>query len=145
MKTYNIKVNDKDYKVEIESITDNKADVLCNDKRYEVLFEETGVKSKTPVISRKAAVPVANDVGKTNRQSSGVTANCIKAPIPGLITALMVKVGDVVKGGDLVAKMEAMKMENNILASSDGKIKHIGVKVGDYVLEGDVLMDLEDA
>lgn len=144
MKSYKLQVNNKDYKVEIESITDNKAEVLCNEKRYEVIFEVSTEATKTPVIARKAAVPIA-DVSKTNRQSNGVTANAIKAPIPGLITAVLVNVGDKISGGDVVAKMEAMKMENNILASSDGKIKHIAIKVGDSVLEGDVLMDLEGA
>jgi len=145
MKTYNIKVNGKDYKIDIESIHDNKADVLCNDKRYEILFEEEKSKTKTPVISRRPAVPTPSGVSKTNRQSSGVTSNAIKAPIPGLITEILVKNGDVVESGDIVAKMEAMKMENNILASSDGKIKNIGIKVGDSVLEGDVLIELEEA
>ncbi len=145
MKTYNIKVNGKDYKIDIESIHDNQADVLCNDKRYEILFEEEKSKTKTPFISRKPAVPVSSGVSKTNRQSSDVTANVIKAPIPGLITEVLVKIGDTVKGGDVVAKMEAMKMENNILASSDGKIKNVSIKVGDSVLEGDALIELEEA
>jgi biotin carboxyl carrier protein len=69
----------------------------------------------------------------------------IKAPIPGLIIDILVKVGDKVKGGDVVAKMEAMKMENNILASMDGKIKSINIKMGESVLEGDVLMEMEEA
>ena len=144
MKSYKINVNNKDYKVEIESIKDNVAEVLCNDKRYEVVFEEATVPTKTPVIARKAAVPMP-DVNKTNRESSGVTSNAIKAPIPGLIIDILVKAGDTVKSGDLVAKMEAMKMENNILASSDGKIKAILIKMGDSVLEGDVLMEMEVA
>ncbi len=144
MKTYKLKVNDKEYKVDIESITDGKAEVLCNDKRYEVVYEEAAVQTKTPVIARKAAVPLA-DTPKTNRQSNGVTSNSINAPIPGLITEIAVSVGDSVKSGQIVAKMEAMKMENNILASVDGKIKSVSVKVGDSVLEGDVLMDMEGA
>lgn len=144
MKSYKFKINNKDYKVEIESITDNKADVLCNDKRYEVIFEESSVPTKTPVIARKAAIPIV-DTTKTHSRADHAAANVIKAPIPGLITEVLVKEGDLVKGGDVVAKMEAMKMENNILASSDGKIKDIEIKVGDPVLEGDTLMNLEEA
>jgi biotin carboxyl carrier protein len=144
MKSYNIKVNNKDFKVEIESISDNKAEVLCNETRYEVMFEESSVPTKTPVISRKAAVPVA-DVGNKKRDTTNVGTNVIKAPIPGLIIDILVKVGDKVKGGDVVAKMEAMKMENNILASMDGKIKSINIKMGESVLEGDALMEMEEA
>ncbi len=144
MKSYKITVNNKDYRIEIESVTDNKANVLCNDKRYEVNFEESTVPSKTPMIARKAAVPIT-DVSKTHRQSNGASSNAIKAPIPGLIIDILVKTGDSVKGGDVVAKMEAMKMENNILASLDGTIKAIHIKMGESVLEGDVLMELEEA
>jgi len=144
MKSYNLKVNNKDYKVDIESITDNKAEVLCNEKRYEVIFEGSPVQTKTPVLSRKAAVPMA-DTTKTHSRADHAAANVIKAPIPGLMTEVLVNVGDKVAVGDIVAKMEAMKMENNILASSDGSIKHVRVKVGDSVLEGDVLIDMEDA
>ncbi len=144
MKTYKLKVNDKEYKVDIESVSDSKADVFCNDKRYEVLFEEVSVKTKTPVISRKAAIPL-QDTPKTNRNPKNVSINTITAPIPGLITEIAVSTGDSVKGGQIVAKMEAMKMENNILASADGKIESISVKVGDSVLEGDVLMEMGDA
>jgi len=144
MKSYNLRVNNKDYKVDIESITDNKAEVLCNEKRYEVIFEGTSVQTKTPVLSRKAAVPMA-DTAKTHSRADHAAANVIKAPIPGLMTEVLVNVGDKVSVGDIVAKMEAMKMENNILASSDGRIKNVRVKVGDSVLEGDVLIDMEDA
>ena len=144
MKSYKIKVNNKDYRVEIESISDNRAEVLCNDKRYEVSFEEASVKTKTPVIARKAAVPIT-DVSNTNRDTGTAGSNVVKAPIPGLIIDILVKVGDKVKGGDVVAKMEAMKMENNILAPMDGKIKSIKIKMGDSVLEGDVLMEMEEA
>lgn len=132
MKSYKIKINNKDYKIDIESITDNKADVLCNEKRYEVIFEESFVPTKTPVLSRKAAVPMA-DTAKTHSRADHAAANVIKAPIPGLITEVLVNEGDKVTSGDIVAKMEAMKMENNILASSDGKIKHVAIKIGDSV------------
>lgn len=142
MKTYKLKINEKTYTVEIESLGDEKAEVTCNGNKYTVEFEIPSDINKAPKVVRKAPILVSDPI-KTHKRTESFSA--IKAPIPGLMTEILVAVGDVVKGGQVVAKMEAMKMENNILASEDAKIKSILVKVGDAVLEGDVLMDLEDA
>ena len=53
------------------------------------------------------------------------------------------KAGDQVKRGDTVIVMEAMKMENNIVANKDGKVKTIHVSAGQTVAQDDKLIDLE--
>lgn len=143
MKTYKLNIKGKEYTVEIENIGDDSAQVKCNGVSYTVAYEVPGPPVKTPTLARKVTVP---DVAerKTFSPKDAAASNNIKAPIPGLITQILVTVGDKVKMGQTVAKMEAMKMENNILASADGLIKKIEVKTGDSVLEGDVLMTLED-
>ncbi len=65
----------------------------------------------------------------------------IKAPLPGKILSIKVTKGDIVKKGDVILIMEAMKMENNVLASKDGVVEVIKVQPGDTVLEGDVLLE----
>ena len=55
----------------------------------------------------------------------------------------MVKEGDAIKKGDVLLIMEAMKMENNVMAEKEGTVKTIRVKVGDNVLQNDVLIELE--
>ncbi len=143
MKTYKLKINSKEYTVDIETLSDGTAEVKCNGVEYTVEFETPKKESKTPTISRKTAVPV--DSGKkTYSPAESASANVVKAPIPGLITEILVAEGDMIKSGQIVAKMEAMKMENNILASSDGKITSIPIKVGDSVLEGAILMNMEN-
>ena len=67
----------------------------------------------------------------------------VKAPLPGSIFKLNVAVGDSVKKGDTLLIMEAMKMENNIMAEKDGVVKSVKVAVGDAVLQEDVLMEIE--
>ena len=71
------------------------------------------------------------------------SANAVKAPLPGTITAINVKVGDEVKAGDAVLVLEAMKMANNIEAEKDGKVTAICVKVGQSVMEDDALFVVE--
>lgn len=67
----------------------------------------------------------------------------IKARMPGTITALKVAVGDAVKPRDIVAMMEAMKMEQPVPAPKAGTVTAINVAVGDKVKSGAVIMSVE--
>ncbi len=64
------------------------------------------------------------------------------APIPGTVLSLKVKEGDVVKEGDTVIILEAMKMESDIAAPISGEVKKIHVKDGASVMEGALLMEI---
>lgn len=72
-----------------------------------------------------------------------VAVNDIKAPMPGLILDVPVKAGDVVKEGDYVLVLEAMKMENALTAPRDGVVKAITVAKGDTVDKGQLLIEME--
>lgn len=65
------------------------------------------------------------------------------APLPGTIFKVLVKDGDAVKKGQTILILEAMKMENNILAEKDGVINKIHIAEGDAVLQGDILVEIE--
>ena len=67
----------------------------------------------------------------------------VTVPMQGVIIRYTVKKGDKVAKGDAVAVLEAMKMENNVLANKDGTIKEIYVKEGTTVTPGDVLMSID--
>jgi pyruvate carboxylase subunit B len=67
----------------------------------------------------------------------------VTVPMQGVVIRYKVKKGDKVGKGDAVAVLEAMKMENNVLANKDGMIKEIYVKEGTTVTPGDVLMSIE--
>jgi biotin carboxyl carrier protein len=73
--------------------------------------------------------------------SSSNKINFIKAPMPGLIIDLKVKAGDVVKAGDQLLILEAMKMENIIKAQGEGSVKSVKVIKGDSVEKGQVLIE----
>jgi biotin carboxyl carrier protein len=75
---------------------------------------------------------------------NGAAANkaiVIKAPMPGLIIDLKVKPGDVVKAGDQLLILEAMKMENIIKAPGEGTVKTVKAKKGDSVEKNQVLIE----
>ncbi|MEN6376312.1 MAG: biotin/lipoyl-containing protein [Smithella sp.] len=67
----------------------------------------------------------------------------VVAPMPGTVTQIIVKVGDVVKEDDELIILEAMKMENPIVAEAGGTVKEIRVKEKDKVQANQVLVVLE--
>lgn len=69
--------------------------------------------------------------------------NEIHAPMPGIIIDLEVKKGAVVKEGDTILILEAMKMENSIKCPKDGIVKSIHTQKGDAVEKGKLLIELE--
>jgi biotin carboxyl carrier protein len=64
----------------------------------------------------------------------------IEATIGGVISEVFVNAGDVVKAGDKLLTLSAMKMENEIVASGEGRVKEVKVKASQKVKEGDVLI-----
>jgi biotin carboxyl carrier protein len=143
-----------------------KFNVTVNGKTYEVEVEELGraistpasspVKAAAPVVSKpeavqtKAAAPAPSrseiaaekkeEAPVKNDQAAPVTGgDTISSPMPGTILSVNVKEGDVVKKGDVLFILEAMKMENEIMAPHDGKIASVGVSKGESVNTGNML------
>ena len=76
----------------------------------------------------------------TVEQAAGTAA---RAPMPGKVLDIRVSPGDVVKAGDLLLTLEAMKMEHQITAPADGRVVELGVTLGEQVANGAVLVVLE--
>ncbi|GAH94020.1 unnamed protein product, partial [marine sediment metagenome] len=72
--------------------------------------------------------------------TAAVAGEEVVAPMPGKVLQLKVSEGDSVKEGDTLLILEAMKMENEIIANASGSIKKIIAAVNDMVDTGDVLM-----
>ena len=147
---YQYKVQGVDYEVEIEEVEGNIAKVNVNGIPFEVELQQpinaakhpTIVKPKVqpPVTPTATAAPAPAPAAPTP-QAVG-SGNPLKAPLPGTITAINVKVGDTVAAGDVLIILEAMKMQNNIEAEQAGTITAINVNPGDSVMEGAVLLTI---
>lgn len=115
--------------------------MTINGKTFEVEAQELDTTSPTPSASVPSA-PVPPTPAKVPsvppRAQSGATR--VAAPLPGLILDVKVSVGSQVAVGDVVAILEAMKMENEITASSAGVVNEVLVSKGDSVNVGDALM-----
>lgn len=125
---FHIIYNTRSYRAEIVK-HDNLTKTLqlkINGKLYDV-----ALKDKFDLLLEKMGM---------NNSAAG-KLNIIKAPMPGLIIDLKVKAGDVVKSGDPLLILEAMKMENIIKSPGDGTVKNVRAKKGDSVEKNQVLIE----
>ena len=135
MKEYKFKINGHDYDVTIGGIEGNIADVTVNGTNYSVELGEEYAASPAPAAPKAAAAPKAQPEAKA-AQAPAAGGKVVKSPLPGVIISVDCKEGQAVKRGQKLAVIEAMKMENEILAPQDGTISGIHVSKGDSVLEG---------
>lgn len=143
MKKYKFSINGNEYETEILNIEENVAEIEVNGTLYKVVLEKEIKTTKTPKLIRTTAVPSTDihpSVAKTSSPAGPKGAGSIKSPLPGVILEVYVKEGDIVKMGQKLLMLEAMKMENNIEADKAGKVVSILKQKGDSVMEGDVLI-----
>lgn len=140
MKTYKFRINGNEYNVEINSVEGNLADVTVNGAAYKVEMEKAPAAPAAPAATANPAAQARQDApasapAKPAPAPAGA-GKAITSPLPGVIIEVSVKEGQAVKAGQKVAVIEAMKMENEIQASSDGTVTAVLVNKGDSVLEG---------
>ena len=164
MKKYQYKVQGVDYEVEIAEVEGKIARVNVNGIPFEIEMQKPINAAKHPALAatkkavastdvqpeqapQPAAKPQATVLGATAAGAAAATAPAgagtpVKAPLPGTINTINVKVGDKVNVGDIVIVLEAMKMQNNIEAEQAGTVTSITVNVGDSVMEGTVMLTI---
>ena len=116
--------------------------ITVNGTAYDVTVEEGGAGSVASTSAKKAApaAPKAPKAAPKAAAPAGAQGSVkIQAPMPGKILAVKANAGQAVKKGEVVLVLEAMKMENEIVAPQDGTIAGINVAVGGQVEAGDVL------
>jgi glutaconyl-CoA/methylmalonyl-CoA decarboxylase subunit gamma len=116
MKKYMISLNDKIYKVDIEEVTPETEEVITK-------IDEGSAEGGDSALK-------------------GSEGTAVKSPIPGEVFNIIVKVGEEVKKNQVLLVLEAMKMENEIVSTVDGKIASIEVAKGDSVISGQVLVQI---
>ena len=125
MKYYNITVNGVAYSVSVEETAAGSAPVAA---------------PAAPAAPKAPAAPAA--APKAAAPAGAAGAVTVKAPMPGNILDVKVAAGASVKAGDVLVILEAMKMENEIVAPQDGTVASINVHKGDTVNSGDTLVSM---
>lgn len=142
MKEFKFKIGDQNYAATVNTKEGGLLEVTVNGKSYTVDVE--GNKPAAPVVVRPAA-PAS--VGPVSVPTAPQVANPtqVAAPLPGTIVKIVVADGALVKKGDVLVVMEAMKMANDIVAEADGLVKKVLVTVGQNVNSGEALVDFQPA
>ena len=149
MRTYSYTINGARYDVTIESLRDQVAKLNVNGVAFDV--EILGAPLSEGDLPEVAAAPAAPVAAAPKAESAPAAPAAkgaagagepVNAPLPGVVTKVLVAAGQAVKKGDTVVVLEAMKMENNITAECDGTVTGICVAAGDSVLEDTTLLTI---
>ena len=124
MKNYRITVNGTSYDVSVEELAGGVAPVAA------------------PVAAAPVAAPAAAPAPAPAAKSAGAGSIKVASPMPGKILDVKAHVGDAVKKGQVILILEAMKMENEVVAPEDGTVASIDVASGATVEAGDTLATL---
>lgn len=129
--------------------------ITVNGKLYDVSVEEVGEilggvqASKTIstfVNTGNTNINNNNEKQISNKPQDSIpideNAISIKAPMPGTILSFNVSVGDTVSEGQVLAILEAMKMENELVSPASGKVKSIHVEKGSSVVENQIILQI---
>lgn len=120
--------------------------ITVNGNVYEVTVEEGQGSTAAP--AAKAAAPAAPKAAPAAPKAAAPAAAGaegavkVNAPMPGKILATKVSAGDTVTRGQVVVVLEAMKMENDIVAPQDGTVASVNVTTGQSVESGAVLVTM---
>ena len=122
IKLYKIKIGEKVYEVELEEVNEKEGKIEA--AKPENIKEEKAEKPEN----------------KVTRQATGSVK--VEAPMQGLVISVDVSLGQKVKAGETLILLEAMKMENPIVAPVDGTVEGIHISKGDTVETGALLISL---
>jgi len=131
MAKYKVKSQGIEYTVVVVDKATGGSTVTVDGREFDVTFTGGDVDpTVTPLHPKVASLATPTDGG------------AIVAPIPGQIIAVCVKVGDVVRVDQVVLRLEAMKMENDITSPVAGVVKEIAVREGSETATGQLLMTI---
>ncbi|HNX30295.1 MAG TPA: biotin/lipoyl-binding protein [Holophaga sp.] len=158
MRRYTIEVNGKTYLLDVRELSADSFEVTCDDRQFDVMLvdgmdlPEAGASPAAGGAAGERAVPVARpaapkpaaaprpQAAKPAASQGAGDVGSLTAPMPGVILSVDVKVGARVKRGDVLCKLEAMKMVNPLRAPKDTVVSEIAVSEGQTVAYGDVLV-----
>lgn len=136
MKKFNVTVNGKTYAVEVEEVGAGQGGFTYQPVQQAPVQAPA---QQAPVQSAPTPQPAA-PAPKPSAPATG--GELMSAPMPGTILDILVSEGQTVKKGEIILILEAMKMENEIAAASDGVVSKIYTSKGATVSAGDPMLTI---
>jgi glutaconyl-CoA/methylmalonyl-CoA decarboxylase subunit gamma len=138
---YTVKIADTTYEVEIDDLNRRPILARIGNETFEVTPENgTSLRAASP---QPAAVSQTATPATGGSSSGPASGNSVVAPLPGTVTEVSVKAGDISQSGQQVCVIDAMKMKNAIRATRGGTIAKVAVTVGQSVTHRQVLVEFE--
>ena len=136
MRRLKVKVGDRWYTVEVGDLKGASVQVLVDGEPVRVDLDNLGSEGKL------SSGDTPRATASTPSTQSG-SRNLVRAPMPGMILSIDVRVGERVSAGSKVCVLEAMKMEQVLLAPEDGEVKAVHVQQGQNVTIGETIIELD--
>ncbi|MGM0689522.1 MAG: biotin/lipoyl-containing protein [Bacillota bacterium] len=136
MKTFKVTVDGQAYTVQVEELGHSTSQGSVKDVQKTV--SKPSAAAPGPIKTEKTASTEAQP--KETPKPAAAGGFEVKAPMPGSVLEVKVKVGDTISEGDVLLVLEAMKMENELTASQGGTVADVLVEKGDTVNSGDPLI-----
>ena len=144
MTTIRVRIGEQWYTVEVGDLSQSPVPVTVDGETFDVELE-TDAGPTPPRRGRPAGGLTVPDAPASTPSGSAapVDDDILRSPMPGRVMSILVRPGDAVSAGDEVCVVEAMKMEQSILAHRDGVVKAVFVQPLDSVNANDPLVELE--
>lgn len=133
----------KTFEVSATFITEEEILLMINGRVYNILVQSNSIAHNVIIGDRKYQVEKKFSLVSPQDQKAVSKKVEVKVSMPGKVVAVYVENGSQVKQGQPILILEAMKMQNEIRATRDGRIANLNVKAGDTVETGTVLFNLE--
>ncbi len=148
---YELQINGESHKAKVEYVSEDELDITLNGRKVfaaiTLMNDGTSkvlINSKEYFMSRNDMLVETSELIENESTNHSSAANNLLSPIPGKIFKINVSEGDSVKKGDVVIVVDAMKMENNLIAKRDSVVKKIHVSVNQMVTGNFLLVELEE-
>lgn len=142
-----VRLDNRDFPVDVLRVGPHLYSLLLDGRSYEIDVLEMEEASLVLVNGQPFRVEIQRERelgGRSRRKKATAEASeqTVIAPMPGKVVTLLVKPGDVVRAGDGIVVVEAMKMENELKATHPGVVQRIHVSPGSVVEKGAPLVTL---
>ncbi|CAG0971118.1 methylmalonyl-CoA carboxyltransferase 1.3S subunit [Anaerolineae bacterium] len=142
-----VKIEGRAFEVEVGALDNNPVRAVVDGETFEVWLPQNP--SNTPVLSPTKAGPELSTqtapspalVRELNKETGVISAKTVTAPLPGVIVGVSVQPGMMVKAGEVLCTIEAMKMKNAVRAKRAGQISAVFVNEGQHVKHRQPLME----
>jgi glutaconyl-CoA/methylmalonyl-CoA decarboxylase subunit gamma len=144
---YTIKVDNQTYNVAISDLHSRPIVVTVGDEQFEVWPEAATSSTTSPddvSLSRQTLPSLPSSPTDATPMPPGERQKIVRAPIPGMVSDILVKPGDSVTVGQPLCVLDAMKMNNTIRANRTGVIARVTITVGQHVKHSDTLIEFAD-